>query len=178
VVILTAGFLFIASICFSIAFALSFFQFLFLLIKLILVIYLALGTAIATVCCTIANKHLLVVKSHSVTQHVEPLYAFDIHCNSFLPLFVYLGPVQFLLLPLLLKPTFLATLTANALYTLALSHYLYITHLGYRALPFLANTEFFLYPIVVAAGLFAAGLLAWPLGMTPNAAHIAAYLLF
>ncbi|GMI27802.1 hypothetical protein TeGR_g13652, partial [Tetraparma gracilis] len=107
-----------------------------------------------------------------------PRYAFDIHCNSFLPLFLYLGPVQFFLLPLLLSRSFLASLLANLLYSLAFSHYCYITHLGYRALPFLENTEVFLYPVIAAGGLFVAGIVLWPIGLSVNAAHICAYLLF
>lgn len=41
-----------------------------------------------------SNKHLRVHHAHSVEQEVEWLYAFDIHCNGFFPLFVLLYVVQ------------------------------------------------------------------------------------
>ncbi len=41
----------------------------------------------------------------------------------------------------------MSCLLANLLYAAALSYYHYMTFLGYSALPFLTNTELFLYPI-------------------------------
>jgi len=72
---------------------------------------------------------------------------------SYLVLFVYLHLIQFFLLPVLLSNTFFSLLLSNVLYLLAFSHYFYVTHLGYRALPFLRNTEYFLYPVVAMCGL-------------------------
>jgi hypothetical protein len=40
--------------------------------------------------------------SHAVEQRVEWLYAFDIHCNAFFPLFIMLYVVQLILSPILL----------------------------------------------------------------------------
>ncbi len=37
-------------------------------------------------------------------QRVEWLYAFDVHCNGFFPLYVLLYVVQFFLTPILLQP--------------------------------------------------------------------------
>ena len=47
---------------------------------------------------------------------------------------------QFLLSPLLLWRSFVATVLSNALYGLAFSYYHYITFLGYSSLPFLSDT--------------------------------------
>jgi len=47
---------------------------------------------------------------------------------------------QFLLSPLLLWRSFVATLLSNALYGAAFSYYHYITFLGYSSLPFLSDT--------------------------------------
>ena len=55
--------------------------------------------------------------------------------------------VQFLLSPLLLWRSFLATLLSNALYAFALCYYHYLSFLGYSALPFLEHTEVFLWPV-------------------------------
>ncbi len=67
----------------------------------------------------------------NVEQEVEWLYAFDIHCNGFFPMFVLLFVAQFFLAPLLLSPDFLATVLANTLYAAAFAYYHYITFLGY-----------------------------------------------
>ena len=43
-------------------------------------------------------------------QRVEWLYAFDIHCNSFFPLFIMLYVVQLVLSPILLANGWAVTL--------------------------------------------------------------------
>ena len=43
-------------------------------------------------------------------------YAFDVHCNSYFPLFLIIYVLQFFLTPVLLKPIFLSTFLANTLY--------------------------------------------------------------
>lgn len=80
------------------------------------------------------------------------MYAFDVHCNSYFPLFILLYVGQFLLTPLLLWRGFVPALLSSALYAVALSYYHYLSFLGYSALPFLEHTEVFLWPI---AGIFA-----------------------
>jgi len=72
-------------------------------------------------------------------QSVEWLYAFDIHLNSFFPLWVLLYVLQFfLLIPILAYPTsFVSTFFANTLYLIAGIDYYYITFLGYTGTPFL-----------------------------------------
>jgi hypothetical protein len=100
----------------------------------------------------VANKWLRVApRAHNIEQAVEWLYCFDVHCNSYFPLFLVLYPLQFFLVPLLLKPVFLATLLANSIYCGAYCYYWYITFLGYQVLPFLdtPKTVVFLYPCVV-----------------------------
>uniref|UniRef100_A0A915E0C8 Uncharacterized protein n=1 Tax=Ditylenchus dipsaci TaxID=166011 RepID=A0A915E0C8_9BILA len=44
-------------------------------------------------------------------------------------------------------PNFLARLLGNSIWCVALVYYVYITFLGYTALPILKNTHVFLYPI-------------------------------
>jgi hypothetical protein len=95
-------------------------------------------------------------------ESVEWLYAFDVHCNAFVPLYVLLHVVQLLLLPLLLRPGFGPALLSNALYAVAFSTYHYLTFLGYSELPFLHRCECFVYPIV---GVLLAFALSLPLGI-------------
>ena len=75
------------------------------------------------------------------------MYAFDVHCNSYFPLFIALYVLQFLLSPLLLAPGFLPCALSNCQYAASLSYYHYLQFLGYNALPFLERTELFLYPV-------------------------------
>jgi hypothetical protein len=60
--------------------------------KSVLVNWLGLGIIIASVGRLIANNHLMMAERSSshVKQEVEWLYAFDVHCNAFVPLFVLL----------------------------------------------------------------------------------------
>eukprot|EP01099_Mayorella_cantabrigiensis_P008002 TRINITY_DN7364_c0_g1_i1.p1 TRINITY_DN7364_c0_g1~~TRINITY_DN7364_c0_g1_i1.p1 ORF type:complete len:129 (-),score=27.69 TRINITY_DN7364_c0_g1_i1:341-727(-) len=99
----------------------------------IFVDFLALGVLVALVGWLFSNFNLRVQGVHTVEQKVEWLYAFDIHCNSFFPLFLILYVVQFLLLPVLLVPeSFFATFLSNTLYAIAFVYYFYLTFLGYN----------------------------------------------
>ena len=88
----------------------------------------------------------------STEQKIEWTYALDIHFNAFFPYFLVLYVVQFFLLPVLLLDTFLAAFLSNILYAVALSAYWYVTFLGYTSMPFLQNTEFYLYPLFPVLG--------------------------
>lgn len=83
------------------------------------------------------------------------MYAFDVHCNAYLPLFLLLYVVQLVLCPLLLMHSFVTAALSNVLYTLSLSYYHYLIFLGFSSLPFLEHTEVFLAP----AGVI---LVLWP----------------
>ncbi|OQS00690.1 transmembrane protein [Thraustotheca clavata] len=89
-----------------------------------------------------------------VEQFVEWQYAFDIHCNAFFVLFLIVHVLQFLLVPLLLGDSFLSLAIANTVYAIGCGSYFYITFLGYMALPFLHNTERFLFPVIAVGGLY------------------------
>ncbi|XP_057964878.1 uncharacterized protein LOC131155638 isoform X3 [Malania oleifera] len=77
------------------------------------------------------------------------LYAFDVHCNSFFPMFVMLYVIHYFLSPLLVAHGFIPVLLSNLLFMVAASYYHYLNFLGYDVLPFLERTTFFLYPIGV-----------------------------
>ncbi|GAX73576.1 hypothetical protein CEUSTIGMA_g1027.t1 [Chlamydomonas eustigma] len=111
--------------------------------------FLLLGCAIATAGWLLSNNFLRkrTLPSHQVEQHVEWLYAFDVHCNSYFPLFLLLYVLQLLLSPILLWRSFLSTALSTALYAGSLGYYHYMTFLGYSSLPFLEHTEAFLWPI-------------------------------
>ena len=86
--------------------------------------------------------------------------------------------VQFFLLPLILGNNLLAFLLSNTLYAAAFSWYWYITHLGYRSLPFLSSTEVFLFPIAAVLLVFVLNLVGYPFDMGWNASRLLATVYF
>ena len=89
--VLQVLFLIIASIAYSVAFRTQVSGAIVFLLQSVLWNWLICGVVLATVGREIANRHLTVHQSSShVRQSVEWLYAFDIHCNAFVPLFVLL----------------------------------------------------------------------------------------
>ena len=99
------------------------------------------------------------------------------HTQHFFFLF-FIDGVQFFLLPLVLGKSLIALIVSNTLYASALSWYWYITHLGYRALPFLQQTEVFLFPIAAIALVYVVNLVGYPFGFGWNASRIMAHIYF
>lgn len=64
-------------------------------------------------------------------QSVESIYAFDIHCNAFVPFYFFTNILQFLCLPIILNEGYLATVISNILYTIGILYYFYVTLLCY-----------------------------------------------
>lgn len=113
---------------------------------------LGVGAVVASAGWGIANKYMRIELrqgQHTVEQMVEWLYAFDIHCNSFFPVFIILYVIQYFLAPLLLAQGFFACFFANTLYAISFIIYAYITFLGYMTLPFLQHTEWIIYLALV-----------------------------
>lgn len=141
-----------------------------LVCRTVLLDWLLFGVAAATLGWFLANAHLRQSRGSKPTdERVEWCYAFDIHCNSYVPLFVLVHGVQFVLLPLLNSESYASAFLANTLYSFAFCAYFYVTHLGYRALPFLTKTEYYLYPIVAIIVLFLGSLALLPFGVKINA---------
>jgi hypothetical protein len=110
----------------------------------IVINYLSCGLILATFTRSVANKYLILHNNTShVRQQVEWLYAFDIHCNSFFPLFMLLYVLQFFLLPIVLTNSFFAFVVSNTLFSIAFTWYFYLTHLGYRGM-FLVLLHFYI----------------------------------
>ncbi|CAM6014541.1 unnamed protein product [Sphagnum balticum] len=134
-----------------------------IVVSVVCVHFLLVGISLATICWFLSNHYLreeMAVHTHVVEQRVEWLYAFDIHCNSYFPVFVVLYVLQYFLSPLLLSHGLVATLMSNALFVIAFSYYHYLNFLGYDVLPFLERTTFFLYPIGLLVILFPISVLA------------------
>lgn len=89
--VLQAIFLSIAALAYAVAFRSTLTGGLGFLVHTLLWNWLVAGIVVATLGRELANRHLCVHNSSShVKQAVEWLYAFDIHCNAFFPLFCLL----------------------------------------------------------------------------------------
>ena len=101
---------------------------------------------------TLINNALLSNSLHAVEQRAEWAYCFDVHCNSFIPVYLGLYVVQFLFLPLINASGILPLVLSNILYLGSLCGYWYLTFLGYSALPFVSSSSLFLVPIGMLTG--------------------------
>ncbi|KAJ8446705.1 hypothetical protein Cgig2_002867 [Carnegiea gigantea] len=121
----------------------------YVVLSVLLFHFILTGVVLATSCWFLTNNYLReeAPNSYVVEQRVEWLYAFDVHCNSFFPMFVLLYVIHYFLSPLLLAHGFIPVLLSNLLFMVAVSYYHYLNFLGYDVLPFLERTTFFLYPI-------------------------------
>ncbi|CAN1192471.1 Protein unc-50 homolog [Linum perenne] len=121
----------------------------FVVLSVLFFHFLFSGVLLATACWFLTNSYLREESpnSHVVEQRVEWLYAFDVHCNSFFPMFVMLYVIHYFLSPLLVAHGFIPVLLSNLIFMVAASYYHYLNFLGYDVLPFLERTTFFLYPI-------------------------------
>jgi len=81
---------------------------------------------------TIANRFLARASVYSTDQSVEWQYAFDIHCNAFMPVIVLLYLIQMVFMKILIKDVWICTALGNTLYMVAIVYYCYITFLGYN----------------------------------------------
>ncbi|XP_054779433.1 uncharacterized protein LOC129287256 isoform X2 [Prosopis cineraria] len=122
---------------------------LFVVFSVLVFHFLVTGVVLATFCWFLTNSYLReeAPNSYVVEQRVEWLYAFDVHCNSFFPMFVLLYVIHYFLSPLLVAHGFIPALLSNLLFMVGASYYHYLNFLGYDVLPFLERTTFFLYPI-------------------------------
>jgi hypothetical protein len=81
------------------------------------------------------------------TQVVEFLYAFDIHCNGFVPFYTLAVVLQFFLIPIVVSDSLFCTFFSNGLFLLGILYYAYVSLLGYyckknKNINFFKNFEF------------------------------------
>ncbi|KAL9333567.1 hypothetical protein Peur_073706 [Populus x canadensis] len=150
-VVICSLLLVVAALAYCVAYDHSAGHAVFVVISVLFFHFLISGAGLATCCWFLTNAYLReeAPNSHVVEQRVEWLYAFDVHCNSFFPMFVMLYVIHYFLSPLLVAHGFIPVLLSNLLFMVAASYYHYLNFLGYDVLPFLERTTFFLYPIGV-----------------------------
>lgn len=125
-------------------------QILGLMLRMVGLDFFLSGLVISTALWALSNRFFTHSShTHATDQTVEWAYSFDVHTNSFWPVFLELYLAQLVLSPVITRGNWICLFFGNTLYLVALSQYLYVTYLGYNALPFLIRSELLLFPIVV-----------------------------
>ncbi|XP_013395265.1 protein unc-50 homolog [Lingula anatina] len=137
-----------SSIGFALVLGLGFFNFLKFTIWVIFVDCIGMGLLVASIFWFVANRYLVAIPNRG--QEVEFGYAFDVHLNAFFPVLMILHVFQ---LPFLYfinanHQSFLSYFFGNTLWLVAVGYYVYITFLGYSALPFLKKAQVLLSPMM------------------------------
>ncbi|MBW0550720.1 hypothetical protein O181_090435 [Austropuccinia psidii MF-1] len=122
--------------------------------QIILRDFLLTGIFISILLWVVSNRFLSHSShTHATDQRVEWQYAFDVHVNSFFPFFLNLYVFQLFLAPVITWDNWVCLWIGNSIYLIASIQYIYVTYLGYNALPFLIRTEVLLFPAVILLGL-------------------------
>lgn len=116
---------------------------------MVFVEFVGVGLVVSTALYVLFNKFGQRPGPHTP---LEWAFCFDVHCNAFVCIYVWIYFIGYILSPMTLhQHHILAKFVGNSLYLGAASHYCFITFLGYSTLPFLRNTEVLLTPIALAA---------------------------
>jgi len=144
--VLLSFWLCVSSIGFAVVLGLGFVGGLKFLLWVVFVDCIGVGVLIATLFWFISNRYMLVAPPRG--QDVEWGYAFDVHLNAFFPLLMILHFFQLPFLHWFINThLFASRFFGNSMWLLAIGYYIYITFLGYSALPFLKNTRTLLFPM-------------------------------
>lgn len=145
VVLLTLS-LTISALAWGISYSSSFLGVLKLIVYMVVVDFLAVGNLVAAAGWALATY---VLRRPNTFGPVEWAYCFDIHCDAFLVIWLWLYVGQWVALPILDRANWVSVFLSNLLYTVAIIHYCFITFLGYSALPQLRRTQLLLLPVIL-----------------------------
>ncbi|XP_036425635.1 protein unc-50 homolog [Colossoma macropomum] len=153
--VLLSVWLCVSTVGFGLVLDMSFLETLKLLLWVVFIDCIGVGLLISTLMWFVTNKYLM--KHHSKDCDVEWGYAFDVHLNAFYPLLVILHFLQLFFINhivVIKSGSFIGYFVGNTLWLIAIGYYIYITFLGYSALPFLKNTVILLYPFALLVLLY------------------------
>ncbi|KAK9471266.1 UNC-50 [Dipodascopsis tothii] len=164
--ILLSLFLVLSAVAWGVAYAPGFGPVVKLMFNMVLVDFLGMGVIVSTVLWAVAGRFLKQANARGVMNigaegTLEWAYCFDVHCNGFLVIWLFLYVIQYVLLPIITLENWFAMFLGNTLYLAAFSYYFVITYLGYSALPFLEHTEYLLAPLLVFVVVFLVSLSGW-----------------
>lgn len=120
--------LIVSAVAWGLVFGLGIIGILRAMLFMIIVDFVCVGSIVATFTWFMTNRFLC----QQQQQQVEWAYAFDIHCNSFFPLFLILYVIQFFCLKILIRSNIISLVTSNLLYLISITWYCYGTFLGFN----------------------------------------------
>jgi len=145
--------LLVSSIIFNLHMYVSFMSIWKLFLWVVFVDCIGVGIVIATLFWFISNHYFR--KPTCMDQDVEWGYAFDVHLNAFFPLLVILHIIQLFFFDIFGVHSWLfGVFIGNSFWLIAITYYIYITFLGYSALPILKNTQIILYATIPLMATF------------------------
>ncbi|WVW78421.1 hypothetical protein I302_100375 [Kwoniella bestiolae CBS 10118] len=163
--LLIAGCLAVTSTTWSLLYHLPPTQTILIILKMIFRDFLLFSLIISTILYFISNKLLLSSSSQQSSMidenKVEFAYSFDVAVNSFFPFFltVYVGLLP--LVALVVRDNWICLWVGNTIFLIASVQYIYVTYLGYVALPFIARSELLLSPLLPLFGGYLLSLLGF-----------------
>jgi hypothetical protein len=169
-VILLSLFLTLSALAWGVAYSPGIVSILKLILYMVFIDFFVVGAIISTLGWVLANKFFKKRGDDSIgavtESDLEWAYCFDVHCNSFLVIWVALYMIQFVLLPLLTMNNWFGLFVGNTLYYVSLSYYFVITFYGYNALPFLEHTHLILFPILLLSVFYLISLFGFNVAKT------------
>ncbi|KAI9061610.1 UNC-50-like protein, partial [Trametes sanguinea] len=150
ILILIAACLCVTAVAWSVVYSYGFWGAIELAFLMIFRDFFLGGIVVATIIWFFANRVLLSPPSHSTPEDakVEWAYAFDVHTNAFVPLYLTLYFAQLFLVPIILRSRWICLFVSNTLYLAGFAQYIYGIYLGLNTLPFLVRTELLLAPLL------------------------------
>ena len=143
-------YIFISSISYSITFGIyNPFKIFNLFFIQTFVFLITFGLIISMISKIIIDKYF---NNSTTNQNIEFIYAFDIHCNGFVPMYAFCSIIPFIFIGITSKDNFMIeTLFTNSSLCIGILYYSYVTFISYFSLPFVRKNKFVtlgIWPII------------------------------
>ncbi len=143
-------YIFISSISYSITFRIynpfKIFNIFFIQTFVFLITF---GLIISMISKIIIDKYF---NNSTSNQNIEFIYAFDIHCNGFVPMYTFCSIIPFIFIGITSKDNYMIEiLFTNSSLCIGILYYSYVTFISYFSLPFVRKNKFVtlgIWPII------------------------------
>ncbi|KAL7419990.1 hypothetical protein Q5752_004953 [Cryptotrichosporon argae] len=135
-----------------------------LVLRMIFRDFILFSILVALVLWFVANRLLLAPAApHAAPadNRVELTYAFDVAVNAFFPAFLTAGVALLPLAAVVVRDNWVCLWVGNTLFLVAATQYIYVTYLGYAALPFVARSQVVLAALLPTFGGYLLSLLGF-----------------
>ena len=113
------------------------------------VFLITFGLIISMINKIIIDKYF---NNSTTNQTIEYIYAFDIHCNGFVPMYTFCAIIPFIFIGITSKDNYMIqVLLSNSSLCIGILYYSYVTFISYFSLPFVRKNKFVtlgIWPII------------------------------